>query len=325
MEENKAKEATDFNLNSEGEKPIEKNDETNDNLSSENVHDDKSIAKLPADDQSVDEKSDTKTEEITENNSPKEEDNENDHDGDDNDDDDHDNDDDDEASMGTNQTNESRVQEDTEDERSKANKVESRTRHAPHYIDEETLQVIKQTLQETKFKAVLDDDEIVARMYKADRNADQRMRYESNSLEYEAIDQTLLYRHLYKEEEEYLVGHDFFKEIQSEAQDARKGALDKRTLNWVKRAAGLHKSHHYPNAGGRQNSKGDSEDGARPRSLLPRRYTRGMARNTRIKKKEEQIFKENLGLKCLLEVVEELEPTNGPYPVPLECVSFLSC
>jgi hypothetical protein len=245
-------------------------------------------------------------------------DNDDDHDDDDDDNQDEDENDDDNASLGTTQTAGSHTQ-DEADNGSREAMHKSISSHLPDHLDEDTLEGIKSYLKDFQVRTPLDEDEIAMLMVKADRNVEQRARYNANPLD-EEVDEELLQKDLYKEEEEYLVGHDFMKEMAAKLNENRKrGAnVDKKTLNWVKRAAGLNrKDYHTPHSAMRDD--GESDEGG-VKKVVPRRYTRGMARTTRIKKKEEFIFKDTLGIKSLLKAIEDMEPESGPYPVPFECI-----
>ena len=109
----------------------------------------------------------------------------------------------------------------------------------------------------------LDDDEVAMLMIKADRNAEQRARYNANPLD-EEVDEELLQKELYQEEFDYLVGHDFMKEMSASLQEENKRKVDRRTLHWVKRAAGLNrKDYHSPHAA--MKDEIESDDDGRPK------------------------------------------------------------
>jgi DIRP len=226
--------------------------------------------------------------------------------------------DDDTGSVRTTQSSDDQVPPEDGEETKSGSSVPS---HLPDYLDRSTVKRIRSYLIDfgaSNDAGYLQEDEIYQLMIKADRNVEHRARYYSNPLD-DLVDEEKMYKDFYKEEEEYLVGHDFMKEMTFKIQQTKRGAMDKRTLNWVKRAAGLkRKDYHSPHAAvGRDDEESDDNEGTRK---APRRYTRGMARNTRIKKKEEFMFMDSLGLKSLLDAVEEMEPTSGPYPVPFECL-----
>ena len=187
----------------------------------------------------------------------------------------------------------------------------------PDYLDRSTVNSIKSYLLNFDGKEELDEDEIVQLMTKTDRNVEHRARYFSNPLD-DFVDEERMHRDFKKEEEEYLVGHDFIKEMTSQLNSGRRRGLDKRTVNWIKRAAGLNrKDYHTPHSAlGRGDGDSDDQGGGR---RAPRRYTRGMAKTTRQKKQEEFVFKDNLGLRSMLQAIEELEPQCGPFPIPFEC------
>ena len=197
--------------------------------------------------------------------------------------------------------------------------------HIPDHLDEDTLRGMKDYLQNCRDTTELDDDEITSMMIRLDRNVENRARYAADfhPLE-EIVDDEKIRKEVYKEEEEYMVSHEFIKEMHVKLQKKKKkrGYPDKRTLNWVKRAAGFNrKDHHLAHAAIGGFDDDDDEDGndGGPKKIVPRRYTRGMARSTRMKKKEEFIFKDTIGLKSLLHCIKEMEPEQGPFPVPFEC------
>ncbi|CAB9529670.1 PHD and ring finger domains 1 [Seminavis robusta] len=151
-----------------------------------------------------------------------------------------------------------------------------------YLTNKSTVKSIRSYLNDFDPTTALDEDDICNLMVKTDRNVEYRARYYSNPLD-DLMDEDQMYKEFHKEEEEYLVGHDFVKAMSKSLDD----------------------------------EDSDDNDGKRK---APRRYTRGMARTTRIKKKEEFAFMDNLGLKSLLDAVEEMEPTAGPYPVPFESI-----
>jgi len=232
---------------------------------------------------------------------------------DDDDDDNGEEEDDDIQSFVTNRTSDSR--------QDYSNKGSSKSfpSHIPDHLDRRTLEGIKSYLNSFEAKGALDEDEIVQLMLKADRNVEHRSKYFTNPLD-DILDEDKMHKDFYNEEEDYLVGHDFMKEMTTALQGKMKRGVDKRTINWVKRASGLNRKdyHSRHSALGYDAPDSDDQDG-KGEKIGPRRYTRGMARTTRIKRKEEFIFKDNLGLQSLLNVIEEMEPASGPYPVPFEC------
>ena len=250
-------------------------------------------------------------------------DNENSNDDDDDEEEDEDDDGgDDEDSIVTSRTAESKGVKGTSSSRRAESENDSDYSfpdHIPDYLDRRTLKGIKSYLENFDHKnEELDEDEVVNFMTKADRNVENRVRYYSNPLD-DLIDEENMVKSFYREEFDHMTGHDFMKEMTASLQDrkCRKG-VDKRTLNWVKRAAGLNrKDYHTPHsAGGGEDNDSDNPDGKR---RAPKRYTRSIARSTRIKKKEEFLFKDNIGIKSLLEAIEGMEDEAGPYPVPFEC------
>jgi len=196
--------------------------------------------------------------------------------------------------------------------------------HVPDHLDRKTLKGVRAYLRnfdlDTAGGGTLDEDEVANTMIKLNRNVDHRIRYYSNPLD-DMIDEENMVADFKKEELEYLVGHEFMKELAAALQDRkRRKGLDKRTLTWVKRAAGLNRKdyHSAHSAVGREETDSDQEGGRKGR-VAPKRYTRGVAQRVRDKKKEEFIFKDNIGIKSLLDAIGELEGECGPYPVPFEC------
>jgi hypothetical protein len=131
---------------------------------------------------------------------------------------------------------------------------------------------------------------------------------------------------VYKEEEFYALANEFFKTVVTEAQtmaseDGSKNIkMHSKTVSWVKRAAGLQRPYdpleHAAYMSESDEGETDAEDAG------PRRLTRGMARNTRVKRREERCQKETEGLRALSDAIEGLEKERGePFPESRRFVS----
>jgi hypothetical protein len=84
--------------------------------------------------------------------------------------------------------------------------------------------------------------------------------------------------------------------------------MHSKTVNWVKRAAGLQRPYEkeqQPYLSDSGEGKAEATDGA------PRRLTRGSARTARDKRREERARQETEGVRAILEAIEELEKERG--------------
>jgi hypothetical protein len=207
----------------------------------------------------------------------------------------------------------------------------------PKYLDETTLNLVKAYLKNTKGD-LLDEDEVVEISMRLTRIANQRARYHtslavtgrtpakaggdvSDDGSEIGSDDTSIYDECLEEEEEQSMGHDLLRKVITAVEGNPNKSistihgsggtgskmspatgcklLDKKTLTWIKRAAGLHRSDI-------RNIIKNHEKGAGSRP--PSRFTRKQAKDSRHKKRER-------GLDILGEAVTELEVDYGPFPV----------
>jgi len=173
----------------------------------------------------------------------------------------------------------------------------------PKYLHEETMQAVNKYLDEHFPNDILNDDEVVAFLLRMERLATQQTEYQQRLVGIDSDESDgSLFDEILLEEEEHALGKEFFTNMVSTIEKQTSLTLDKKTLAWIKRAAGLHRS--------RSDAlKEVVEDEAVPGTRRSeRRYTRGMARTTRNKRRER-------GLNTLTSVVSELEKDYGPFPV----------
>jgi hypothetical protein len=206
-------------------------------------------------------------------------------------------------------------------------------------LDDTTLQAIKNYLTQGITQDVLEEEEVTMNAVKTSRYANERTRYRQNVFEGlfdpEGEDETS-YERVYRKEESYAIANDFFKSVTLEAQqryidsmegdDAEDFEMDRRTLNWLKKAAGMVRPYdpldteqQRPNLSEDEELEGDGEESEGDNkpppltSAAPRRMTRGLARSTRVKRREERIRIETQGLTALMEAIGELESERGPF------------
>lgn len=220
--------------------------------------------------------------------------------------------------------------------RTSTNDKVDRSEDGPKYLDETTLALVKTYLGSNKGD-VLDEDDVVDFTMRLHRIANQQARYQtalvagrttakaadaSDNSE-AGSDDTSIFNECLGEEEEHAVGHDLFKKTVMNIQQrdskvmsvsATNGGssktsvvtgsklLDKKTLTWIKRAAGLHRS------GSGTILVHDKKSGAQGGRMTTRRYTRKQARDSRQKKRER-------GLDILCDAVADLEDEYGPFPI----------
>ena len=137
----------------------------------------------------------------------------------------------------------------------------------------------------------------------------------------------------YQAAEDYTLAMSFYKKAIAETQDEEPNvALDKRTLNWLQKALGLHRRNELweTTVHGQQEeseeSEGDEEGSQQDgKSKSSRRtVTRGMVRSTRIKRRAIRKTKETTNLNALLGAVDDLEGEFGPFKErPSSQVSFI--
>jgi hypothetical protein len=183
-------------------------------------------------------------------------------------------------------------------------------------LDEGTLKILKDYLESRQFeKETLEEDDVVELSIQTCQYANERTRYRQNLLEdTDMADSETFYDRVYKKEEFYALANEFLQTVSYEVHAIAEDSdtqIDTKTLRWVKRAAGLQRpydplDHQQPNP------VVDSEVGDSDTSCIaPRRLTRGMARNTRVKRREKKRKKETEGLTALTAAIQELERDRG--------------
>ena len=164
-------------------------------------------------------------------------------------------------------------------------------------LDSNTLHLLREALttQLPQATAVpLNDDEIVHFLMKVDRDARHLSHLQGGSHPEES-DGSLL-DELVAQAEDLALGREVWHKAVATVHKKHLGTTDRKTMEWVRKAAGLGKSKMERVV---QNSLSIGDNRLR--------YTRNMARSTR----EERASR---GLQLLREVVDELEPQLGPYP-----------
>jgi hypothetical protein len=208
-------------------------------------------------------------------------------------------------------------------------------------LDDTTLQAIKNYLTQGITQDILEEEEVTMNAVKTSRYANERIRYRQNvfegSFDPEGDDETS-YELVCRKEESYAIANDFFKSVTLEAHQryiesmegdaaAEDFEMDRRTLNWLKKAAGMVRPYdpldteqqQQPNLSEDEELEGDGDesegDNKSPplATAAPRRMTRGLARSTRVKRREERIRIETQGLTALMEAIGELESERGPF------------
>ena len=203
-------------------------------------------------------------------------------------------------------------------------KKEAHSKHVPHHLNEDTLERLKDYLRSEKMRDTLDEDAIAVRILRTDRAASDRARFHYDlceDSEEEDDDIEIANRRAYQDAEEYTLALDFYKKTVAEAQsETADVVMDKRTLNWLRKAMGLHRrndmwettgNHRGADKSHELSEESEEETGTKGR---PRRLTRSIVRSTRIKRREERVSRENRGLDALVSAVTELEGDLGPFP-----------
>jgi hypothetical protein len=220
-------------------------------------------------------------------------------------------------------------------------------------VEEQTFQVLKHYLESTELLEPLNEEEVANRMVKTNKIAMERARYQGNHQMLwenqsdcdDPDDELDFYREAHRQEEEFGLANDFFKHVVTDVNQQLKtketqqpqqkqrpsssssslAKLDKKTVNWLKRSLGLERSDDLwflavPSKHNTENVEYDSDhptnnndDLIEQRKVAARRLTRGVARSTRIKRRQERDMRDNIGLQGLLQAIDELEETHGPF------------
>lgn len=206
-------------------------------------------------------------------------------------------------------------------------KLPERPHHHRHNLNEDTLKMLKSYLQLDQGE-YLDEDAIAVRMLRTDRVTSERIRFYyayGDSEEDDDDDDDAALRRAYQAAEDYTLALDFYKKAVADTQAANPNSvIDKRTLNWLRRAMGLHRHNDLweTTPGHLAEQSDESDDEAGSQGPKPRRRTRGMARSTRIRKREQRVTRENMDLDALMMAVTDLEKEFGPFPESTSRVSY---
>lgn len=204
-------------------------------------------------------------------------------------------------------------------------------RHHPHSdekkkgrqynLDEDTLQAVKTYLQEhVNGDQILDEVEMGNFMLRMDRLATEQTRYQQKLVGHADSsddDDDSLYGEILAEEEEHALGQAFFKSMASKVKKRHEKEfdLDKTTLDWIRRAAGLqknnplvhsHTSRQYGSTLLTEQEQQPTATGVVATRRSARRYTRGMARTSRTQKRKKD-------LSYLTGAIDDMEKEFGKF------------
>ena len=164
-------------------------------------------------------------------------------------------------------------------------------------------------LQSARLHEELDEDAIEARIFRTNQLAKRRVvivpDLEADSDEEE---NRLLQGDAYQEEEDLIARQDLCKQISKFAKSSN--FHSKKTISWLKRRIGCHSTKSKRNYGTTSQDEWGASDYNNVDDASPlqkkRRLTRGMARHTRVRKREERMStNESFALHSLLAAAEE--------------------
>jgi hypothetical protein len=180
------------------------------------------------------------------------------------------------------------------------------TRKSPNELDEDTLQAVKTYLSENiNGDEVLDEIELVSFMLRMDRLSTEQTRYQQKLVGDSDEEDDDLYNDILAEEEEHALGQSFFKSMVHKVKKQNDDiSLDRGTLDWIRRAAGLQKNNLLVHS--RQTASASQEPGVAATRMSAKRYTRGMAKTSRTQKRKKD-------MRHLTDAVDELEKEFGPF------------
>lgn len=185
--------------------------------------------------------------------------------------------------------------------------------HTRYNSKEVTLKVLCDFLKSKECVAgYLDEEKIMGFTHSIHRDATDRTRLRKNLVEdFEALkDRDAVYDRIYKEEEQFaLASHVFHELIEIAAQKAAI-KVDNRTVNWLKRASGLHKpndplldqNHDYLS-----DLEEEGEEGP------GRRVTRGAKKERQKQRMREQ----SEGLSIFIDAIKDIEIERGLSILPV--------
>lgn len=204
--------------------------------------------------------------------------------------------------------------------------------HHEHPFNEDTLNRLKVYLQSDKMHECLDEDAIAVKILKTDTATSERVRFLHDPYA-DSDEEETTPKQSYQAAEDYTLAMSFYKKVIAETQDEDPdNGLDKRTLNWLQKALGLHRRNElwettvHEQQEETEESDQDEERSQQEKSKSRRTVTRGMVRSTRIKRRAERKTKESMNLNALLGAVDDLEGEFGPFPEsPSSQVGFDFC
>ena len=192
------------------------------------------------------------------------------------------------------------------------------------FLDPNTLQCVKQKVQQSWDQDFLDEDEVIHFGLKMDRLATDRL-YEYNVMyggtttttttrgsdpiwttATSDITDQALFSDFLQEEESHALGKELLQDSVAEL-TKQKINVDKGTISWIRRASGIHRSKNaldYPSS--RHHRHHDDERAPPSRNNNSVKFTRKAARD----RKDKQ---QNLGLEVLVDATKEFEATIQKY------------
>jgi len=219
-------------------------------------------------------------------------------------------------------------------------------RKAPPDLDEDTFRVVKEYLEDINHNQTLfnplGDDDVAAFMLRMYHISSRQTEYQhhlfstgvGNSDDAYGMnsddDDSSLFFEILAEEEEHSIGNELFKAIAADIREKRRDddfELDNRTLNWIKRAAGLCRSSaslarrdairqsklSSAAAAAAAASPGEADaDGGDGNETNSRR----LVMKTRTAARQSRVAKRQRGLKLLTDALDEIEDEFGPFPAP---------
>jgi hypothetical protein len=187
--------------------------------------------------------------------------------------------------------------------------------HRHHHLNEDTLKMLKFHLQSDQGE-YLDEDAVVFRMLRMERVKRSKVQHNLICDVSEEEDNNAALRQAYQAVEDHSLALDFYNSTVADTRKENPGtALDKKTLDWLRKAMGLHHRDELWEAPASDQSEQSDEsvDEAGSQSSKPRHLTRGVARSARIRKRKERATRENMGLDALMLAVMDLEKEHGPF------------
>lgn len=198
--------------------------------------------------------------------------------------------------------------------------------HHEHHLNEETLKRLKDYLSSERLNEGLDEDAIALKILRTEKQTLERVKFlhgpyvdSDDENDSDSAQQT----QSYQAAEEYTIALEFYKrivaEVQSENPDKK---LDLKTLNWLRRALGLHRRAELLAATvetreeeEREGETDESEDEGNGSQADKKKRTATRGRSSRIKKKAARRTKESMNLNALTSAVDDLEKELGPFTV----------